>query len=97
MAGVENRDDDDMAANGVLKSPEPDAGAAAIGGVAAAGVAELAGNGCELDGRWRVGWTLRAAAARFAVSRRSASRNGSFVSPRTRWSDKYAVFMDSMY
>ncbi|CAI9296687.1 unnamed protein product [Lactuca saligna] len=83
-AGVENKEDDDVAPNGVLNSPEPDARLATPTGgvgttaddVAAAGVAELASNapdGWELEGRCNVGCTLRAAGSHFAVSLRSAS------------------------
>lgn len=43
-------------------------------------------DGCEFAGKCKVGCTLLAAASCLAVSRRSASRNGSFPSPRRRWS-----------
>lgn len=98
--GVAKREDDekeeDATVEGVLKRENPlpeeaDAGAAdACGTMDAPGVAELANNpatwveGCEFAGKFKVGCTLLAAASCFAVSRRSASRNGSFTSPRRR-------------
>lgn len=85
-----------------------DVGTAADGCEAfeAPGVAELAINpatcveGCVLvveAGRCRVGWTLLAAASCFAVSLRSASRNGSWHSPLRRWSARYDVLIVSIY
>lgn len=97
---------------GVLRNEKPapeegfDVGTDVCGGFEAPGVAELAINpvtcveGCVLvveAGRCRVGWTLLAAASCFAVSLRSASRNGSWHSPLRRWSARYDVLIDSIY
>lgn len=97
VAGVENREADDVAAAGADKKEkllpeEADgaAGAAASVAVDAPGIAELEKSpatwvaGCGSAGKCRVGCTLLAAASCLAVSRRSASRNGSFPSPRRR-------------
>lgn len=75
------------------------AGAVAVavdawGAVDAEEVAELANKpapcveGCEFAGKCKVGCALLAAASFLALSRRSASRNGSFPSPRRRWSTR---------
>lgn len=104
VAGVEKRDGVVVGADGVEKILPVEADTAA-GGVAVetAGAAKLAtalligAAACGTAGKCKVGCTLRAAASCLAVSRRSASRKGSFPSPRRRWSARYAVFMDSMY
>lgn len=112
VVGVANKEDDmeEDGTEGVLKRekafPE-DAGAGAVavdawGAVDAEEVAELANKpapcveGCEFAGKCKVGCALLAAASFLALSRRSASRNGSFPSPRRRWSTRQAVFMDSI-
>ena len=89
--GVVNRED----IIGVLsENPLPDVAAVVAADVCgkddAPGVPELADNpatcvdGCEFEGKCKVGCTLLAAASCLAVSRRSASRKGSFPSPRRR-------------
>lgn len=99
-AGVAKREDEGAEA-GVLRNekPAPEEGFGVV-----CGVAELVINPatwlevCVLvaAGRCRVGWTLLAAASCFAVSLRSASRNGSLYSPLRLWSARYAVLIDSM-
>lgn len=100
VANKEDDMEEDGAEEGVLKRdiPLPEEADASVvaadvcGAVDAPGVAELANKpatcveGCELAGKCKVGCTRLAAASCFAVSRRSASRNGSFPSPRRRWS-----------
>lgn len=92
-AGVANREDDAEAAgveDSVLKSDSPPPEDADVCGAAdAPGVAVFVSNptcvdGCEFTGKCKVGCTLLAAASCFAVSRRSASRNGSLQYPRRR-------------
>lgn len=109
VTGVEKREDDGVEAAGVLKSvdPLPDGAEekpAAVWGAADVPAAAVLANkpatwvdGCGFAGKCCVGWTLRAAASCLAVSLLSASRKGSFIWPRRRWSARYAVFMDSMY
>ena len=88
------------ATEGVLKRERafPEDGCAGAvdvwGAVDAEEVAELANKpapcveGCEFAGKCKVGCTLLAAASFLALSRRSASRKGSFPSPRRRWSTR---------
>lgn len=105
LTGVATREDEGAEAGVSGNKPAPDLGKAAgvCGAFEDPGVAELLINPvtCVLvlvaTGRWRVGWTLLAAASCFAVSLRSASRNGSLHSPLRRWSARYAVLIDSMY
>lgn len=99
VAGVANREDDIEEAgaeDGVLKreSPPPEEAdiTADVCGATNAPVAVFVSDpptcadGCEFTGKCKVGCTLLAAASCLAVSRRSASRNGSLPSPRRRWS-----------
>lgn len=101
MLGVANREDgtEEGAEAGVPKSDNPLPEEANVEGADvccavddAPCVPELVSNpatcvdGCEFAGKFKVGCTLLAAASCLAVSRRSASRNGSFPSPRRRWS-----------
>lgn len=95
VAGVANREDDIEEAgveDGVLKreNPPPEEAdvTADVCGATDAPVAVFVSNpatcadGCEFTGKCKVGCTLLAAASCLAVSRRSASRNGSLPSPR---------------
>lgn len=97
VEGVANKDDFKVdGAEGVLKSENPLPDEAVVtaeevcGTVDAPWAPELVNkpatcvDGCEFADKWRVGCTLFAAASCLAVSRRSASRNGSFPSPRRR-------------
>lgn len=101
--GVENIEEEGTAAAGaddagVLKNENPlpneeaDNPTEDCGAPEVAAVAELENKPATCVDGWagmfNVGWILLAAASSLAVSRRSASRKGSWASPRRLWSTR---------